>query len=79
MVGIALVEHHYQDPFLDNDTRPKLFIGGESDRWAPAEAFRRYVERLQPPKRLHIIPGADHLFSGRLSEVADVVADWLTA
>jgi alpha/beta superfamily hydrolase len=77
MVGIALVEQHYEDPFLDHDARPKLFIAGGNDRWAPAEAFRQYVERLRSPKKLHIVPGADHLFSGQLSEVADVVADWL--
>jgi alpha/beta superfamily hydrolase len=79
MAGIALVAQHYGDPFLDDDRRPKLFIGGENDRWAPPDALRQYVERLQPPKRLHIVPGADHLFSGELSEVADTVVDWLTA
>jgi alpha/beta superfamily hydrolase len=79
MVGIALVRHHYEDPFLDEVTRPKLFVGGESDPWAPAEALRRYVERLPPPKKLHIVPGADHVFSGKVSEVGDIVVDWLTA
>ncbi len=79
MVGIALAKHHYDDPFLDEVRRPKLFIGGENDPWAPPEPFRRYVERLRPPKRLHVVPGADHSFSGHLSEVADVIVDWLTA
>jgi alpha/beta superfamily hydrolase len=78
MVGIALARHHYDDPFLDNVRRPKLFIAGENDPWAPPEAFRRYVERLQPPKKLHVIPGADHSFSGHLSELTDVVVDWVT-
>ena len=30
MVGIALVKHHYEDPFLDDDSRPKWLPG---DRW----------------------------------------------
>jgi alpha/beta superfamily hydrolase len=77
MAAIALVRHHYEDPFLDNDSRPKLFIAGESDPWAPAGALRRYVERLRSPKRLHVVPGADHFFYGQVSEVANVVADWL--
>lgn len=79
MVGIALVKHHYEDPFLDHDSRPKLFIAGENDPWAPAEAFRQYVARLRPRKALHIVPGTDHFFSGRVAEVANVVVDWLTA
>jgi alpha/beta superfamily hydrolase len=78
MGGIALVQHHYDDTFLDNVRRPKLFIAGKDDPWAPPEAFRKYVERLQPPKRLHVIPGADHSFSGHLSEVTNVVVEWLT-
>jgi alpha/beta superfamily hydrolase len=78
LVGIALVKHHYEDSFLDQDSRPKLFIAGGSDPWAPAEDFKQYVERLRPPRKLHVIPGADHLFSGQVSEVADVVVGWLT-
>jgi len=77
MAGIALVEEHYNDPFLDSERRPKLFIAGDEDPWAPKEALRSYVERLPPPKRLHIVAGAGHLFSGKVGEVADVVLDWL--
>jgi hypothetical protein len=79
IVGIALVKHHYEDPFLDEDPRPKLFIAGGNDPWAPAEALRLYVERLRSPKRLHVVPGADHLFSGQVAEVTGVVVDWLEA
>lgn len=79
MVGIALVASHYGDPFLDDVSRPKLFIVGENDRWAPADALRDYVERLRPPKGLEILPGTDHLFAGREREVAGLVADFLMA
>jgi alpha/beta superfamily hydrolase len=78
LVGIALVKQHYDDPFLDRDARPKLLVAGGNDPWAPADALRRYVHRLCSPKRLHIVRGAGHLFSGQLSELANVVVDWLT-
>ena len=77
MAGIALAKLHYDDAFLDDVRRPKLFIAGEKDPWAPPEAFHQYVERLRPPKKLHVIPGADHSFSGHLSEVSNVVVEWL--
>jgi hypothetical protein len=77
MVGIALVKQHYDDPFLDDDPRPKLFIAGEDDPWAPARAMRGYVERLKPPRELHVIPGTGHLFSGYVDEVTRVIVDWL--
>lgn len=78
MVGIALVKHHYDDPFLDDDRRPKLFIAGEDDPYAPAAACRAYVERLKPPKKLHVVPSAGHVFSGHVGDVTDVIIDWLT-
>lgn len=78
LVGIALVRQHYEDTFLDDDARPKLFIAGDNDPWAPAQALREYVDRLRPPKRLHVVPGADHLFYGHLPQVASVVLEWLT-
>jgi alpha/beta superfamily hydrolase len=77
LVGIALVEEQYTDPFLDTDTRPKLFIVGERDPWAPAEPFRDYVARLNPPKSFHVIPHTDHFFGGREGQVATRIGEWL--
>jgi len=77
MVGIALVQDQYTDPFLDADPRPKLFIGGAHDPWAPPEPLRAYVARLHPPATLRIIQGTDHFFGGRESELAGIVIDWL--
>lgn len=79
LVGIALLQEHYADPFLDADPRPKLFIAGGRDAWAPSEPLRAYVERLPPPKALHIIPQTDHFFGGCEAAVATLVADFLTA
>lgn len=79
LVGIALVREHYADPFLDADPRPKLFVAGEHDHWAPADALRTYVARLSPPKALRFVPRAGHFFAGREGEVATLVADFLAA
>jgi hypothetical protein len=78
MVGIAPAKQHYGDPFLDGDRRPKLFIVGDDDRWVPVAALREFIERLEPPKKLHIVRGASHFFSGHTAEVTDVIVDWLT-
>jgi hypothetical protein len=79
LVGIALPQEHYADPFMHADPRPKLFIAGERDPWAPSEPLRAYVERLRPPKALHILPHTDHFFGGREAAVAALVADFLPA
>ena len=77
MAAIALVKEHYGDAFLDHERRPKLFIAGEDDPWAPTGALRAYVQRLPHPKRLHIVPRTGHLFSGRVGDVTNVTLDWL--
>ncbi|HIE37920.1 MAG TPA: alpha/beta hydrolase [Anaerolineales bacterium] len=79
LAGIALVQDHYAEPFLDNDPRPKLLIAGEHDPWAPADALRAYGARLRSPKTVRIIPDTDHFFRGQEDRVARIVADWLEA
>lgn len=79
LAGVALIQQFYADPFLDDDPRPKLFIAGDRDSWAPAEPLREYVARLSLPKTLRLIPGAGHSLAGRESEVAALVAGFLTS
>lgn len=64
--------------FLQSFARPKLFITGEGDPFAPPSALRDLVNRLPPPKTLHALPGTDHFFWGREREVGDLVADFIT-
>lgn len=79
IVAIAPVREVYGWTGMDADPRPKLFIVGENDPWAPAAALQAYVARLAPPKALHVLPGTDHFFVGRERAVADLVAEFLTA
>ncbi len=79
LVGVALTQAHYADSFLDDDERPKLFIVGENDAWAPVEHLRAYVARLSPPKVLKVFTHVDHFFLGRQTEVARAVADFLSS
>jgi alpha/beta superfamily hydrolase len=79
LAGIALTQEHYADPFLDADPRPKLFIAGARDAWAPADALQDYVARLSSPKALHLVPGMDHFFGRREAKIAALITDFLTA
>ena len=67
------------DPdFLRSFTRPKLFVTGEWDAFAPPEAVRGLVDRLPPPKSLCIVPGTDHFFGGREREAGRLVAEFIS-
>lgn len=66
------------DPdFLQGVRRPKLFVSGEQDAFAPPQALRCFVEGLPPPKMLRLLPGADHFFVGHEREVGNLVVDFL--
>jgi alpha/beta superfamily hydrolase len=66
------------DPdFLRSFTRPKLFVTGERDSFAPPEAMRGLLDRLPLPKSLHIVPGTDHFFGGCEQIVGRLVAAFI--
>lgn len=56
---------------------PTLLIVGERDP-VVIDLNKRAAAALSAPHRIHIVPGATHLFQepGTLSEVADQAADW---
>lgn len=65
------------EPALAQVKAPTLLIvGGEDD--TVLELNRKSLELLRCTKRLHVVPGATHLFEerGTLEEVAKVAANW---
>ena len=57
--------------------KPKFFIHGERDELCPLRDVREFYARAAEPKELVVIDGADHLFDGKVSEVADAIEDLL--
>ncbi|WP_400192222.1 dienelactone hydrolase family protein [Hymenobacter sp. B81] len=53
-----------------------LIVGGQD--WPTLDPNEQALQRLSGPKRLHVVPGAGHLFeeSGSLEEVGDLTAEW---
>jgi len=72
--GLGVESWQFDPGFMRSFTRPKLFVGGERDAFAPPGLLRAFVERIPEPKTLHMLPGVDHFFQGREREVGDLVA-----
>ena len=68
----------YDFSHLVHCDRPKLFVQGALDEYGPPAELTRFVDKLDEPKTLKIIAGADHFFEGHLDEIAQVVADFIT-
>lgn len=67
--------YHY--PFLKNLAVPKLFLSGSRDQFASAAQLDSVVASAAEPKRLILIPGADHFFSEHLGSMQNALAEWL--
>lgn len=67
--------------YLEGCDKPKLLASGEFDQFGPPEQLRKVIKKL--PLRIAentnvaIVRGGDHFFAGHLSELDQVVADWL--
>jgi alpha/beta superfamily hydrolase len=65
---------------IAESNRPKFFIHGERDELSALKEVRELYARAAEPKELVVIDAADHLFDGKVGEVADAIeellADW---
>ena len=64
-------------PFLPGAAKPKLFLNGDHDEFAPAAQLAELVDRAAEPKRLVLIPRADHFFTGQLEPMQAALLEWL--
>lgn len=67
----------YSYSFLGSCPLPKLFLSGDHDQFAPAGRLEELAAAAAQPRRLVLIPGADHFFSGRMKAMQDALAAWL--
>lgn len=67
--------YHY--PSLESCTLPKFFLSGERDQFAPADQLKQLVGTAAEPRRLILIPHADHFFTGQLAAMQSSLAAWL--
>jgi pimeloyl-ACP methyl ester carboxylesterase len=61
-------------------TVPTLIVQGEQDECVPLHQSRRLHDALGGPKRLELLPGADHQFTRGedFRQMTTVISDWLS-
>ncbi len=67
----------YDYPFLADCHLPKLFISGDRDQFAPSAELLHVAAAAAEPKKLVLIPGADHFFNGQLELMQSSLSGWL--
>lgn len=77
LVALAPAVDHYDFAGLRAAGKPAFLIHGEQDEIAPVRHVRRLYGEMDEPKELVIVEGADHVFDGRTSIVAEAIEDLL--
>jgi uncharacterized protein len=67
----------YTFDFLRECARPKLFVSGTRDQFAPRAKLQALIDSAADPKKLVLIDGADHFFEGRLRELRETIESWV--
>ncbi len=55
---------------------PKLILQGERDQYGPLAALLPWYAALPEPKRLIVVPGADHFFTEQQADLRATIADY---
>ncbi|MDH4064184.1 MAG: alpha/beta hydrolase [Acidobacteriota bacterium] len=77
LLAIAAPANRYDYKALHTSITPTFFIHGEEDEVTPLRFVRKLYGEVPAPKELVVIEGADHVFDGKASLVAEAVEDLL--
>ncbi len=69
--------HAYRYSFLSHCSLPKLFLSGDRDQFASAADLQQVAATTAEPKKLVLLPGADHFFTGQLEAMQNELAGWI--
>jgi uncharacterized protein len=77
LIGLGIPVNKSDLSYLVSCAKPKLFIQGENDEFGARANVEEFVATLPEPKRLVVVPGVDHFFTGKLPEVGDAIDAWI--
>jgi alpha/beta superfamily hydrolase len=79
LIGVALPVCRPNFSFEDvmDSTKPKFLVHGGLDEVCPVKDLWAFYAKLQEPKELVVIDGANHLFEGHTVEVGEALEDLL--
>jgi len=74
--AVAVGGRVYDFDFLRTCTKPRLFVSGSRDQFAPMGKLEALVQTFADPKKLVRIEAGHHFFEGRLKELRTAIEQW---
>lgn len=73
VIGVGVPVRLLETGTLNGCVKHKLVVQGERDEYGPQEALVPWFARLPEPKRLTIVPEADHYFTEQQQQLSDAI------
>ncbi|MGA9594390.1 MAG: alpha/beta fold hydrolase [Candidatus Acidiferrales bacterium] len=77
LIGLGIPVNDSDLSYLRECAKPKLILQGGNDRFGSRANIEKLFATLPEPKRLVIVEGVDHFFSGKLNEVGAAIENWI--
>lgn len=77
LIGLGLPVDNSDMSYLRQCAKPKLIVQGGNDQYGSRANVEALFQTMAEPKRLVVVEGADHFFTGRLDEVGAAIGAWL--
>jgi hypothetical protein len=77
LIGLGLPADKSDLSYLAACQMPKLIVQGENDEFGSLTNINALFATLPEPKKLVVVAGVDHFFTGKLSEMGNAIDAWL--
>jgi uncharacterized protein len=78
LIGLGTPVNDSDFSYLESCPKPKLFVQGSQDKFGAIANLEALVHSVSGEKRLAIVSGADHFFTGKLEQLDHAITEWLT-
>jgi alpha/beta superfamily hydrolase len=79
LIGVGAPVNNSDFSYLQNCAKPKLFVQGSQDPYGSPDRLEDLVRAIPGSHEVRIIEAAEHFFVGKLDELDQALANWLTA
>jgi len=77
LVGIGAPVNSSDFSYLENCSKPKLFVQGSEDEFGNAGKLEKIVSGLPGENKLVVVSGVDHFFKGKIEELGKAMSEWM--
>ena len=77
LAGLGLPVDRTDLSYLRTCVKPKLVVQGGNDQFGSLANLEPLFASIPEPKKLVIVKGVDHFFTGKLPEMGAAINEWL--